>query len=63
MQLSLALMALQFGWVPADFMHGWVMLAFYAVLILLGWLSYSYFERPLQSLIRSRAQKRAPVAV
>jgi len=59
MQLALALLALQFGWMPADFMHGWVMLAFYAVLILLGWLSYAYFERPLQSLIRGNARRAA----
>ena len=52
MQLALALLALSFGWMPADFMHDWVMLAFYAVLIPLGWLSYCYLERPLQSLIR-----------
>ncbi|HEX9158728.1 MAG TPA: acyltransferase [Rhizomicrobium sp.] len=56
MQLALALLALSFGWMPADFMHGWVMVAFYAVLILLGWLSYTYFERPLSYLIRGRAR-------
>ena len=59
MQLALALLALQFGWMPADFMHGWVMLAFYCVLIALGWLSYAHFERPLQSLIRGRARPAA----
>jgi peptidoglycan/LPS O-acetylase OafA/YrhL len=63
MQLALALLALQLGWMPADFMHGWVMLAFYAVLILLGWLSYMYLERPLQAFIRGRSRKRATVAV
>ena len=56
MQLALALLALQFGWMPADFMHGWVMLAFYAVLILLGWLSYTWLERPVQSLIRNKTK-------
>jgi peptidoglycan/LPS O-acetylase OafA/YrhL len=56
MQLALALLALRFGWMPADFMHGWVMLVFYAVLILLGWLSYAYFERPVQSLIRNKTK-------
>lgn len=63
MQLALALLALQFGWMPADFMHGWVMLAFYCVLILLGWFSYAYFERPVQSVIRrasSAAHSPAP---
>src|SRR5579862_3938899 len=43
-QLTLALLALQLGWMPADFMHGWVMLAFYVALILLGSLSYNYLE-------------------
>jgi peptidoglycan/LPS O-acetylase OafA/YrhL len=57
MQLLLALLALQFGWMPADFMHGWVMVVFYVVLILLGWLSYAYLERPLQSLIRGKAKR------
>jgi peptidoglycan/LPS O-acetylase OafA/YrhL len=32
------------------------MLVFYAVLILLGWLSYAYFERPVQSLIRNKTK-------
>src|SRR5262249_41773054 len=41
MQLTLALVALHFGWTSADFMHGWAMLAFYAVLIGLGWASYT----------------------
>jgi len=61
MQLALALLALRFGWMPADFQHGWVMLLFYAVLIVLGWLSYTRLERPLQSLIRGRT-KRAGLA-
>lgn len=56
MQLALALLALRLGWVPADFMHGWVMLAFYAVLISLGALSYTFFERPVQSLLRRKAR-------
>lgn len=55
MQLTLALLALHFGWTPADFMHGWAMLAFYAVLIGLGWASYTWFERPAQAFVRSRA--------
>jgi peptidoglycan/LPS O-acetylase OafA/YrhL len=54
MQLALALLALRLGWMPADFMHGWVMLAFYAVLIGLGALSYTCFERPMQTFIRGR---------
>jgi peptidoglycan/LPS O-acetylase OafA/YrhL len=56
MQLSLALLALRFGWTSADFMHGWVMIAFYAVLIGLGWASYTYFERPAQAFIRVKTR-------
>lgn len=54
MQLTLALLALYFGWTPQDFMHGWVMAAFYVVLIGLGWASYTYFERPAQAFIRGK---------
>ncbi|HEX3430384.1 MAG TPA: acyltransferase [Rhizomicrobium sp.] len=57
MQLALALLALSFGWMPTDFMHSWVMLGFYAVLIMLGWLSYECLERPLQALIRGFARR------
>lgn len=59
MQLGLALLALHFDWIPADFQHGWVMLLFYAVLIAVGWLSYTRLERPLQSLIRGRSRRPA----
>jgi peptidoglycan/LPS O-acetylase OafA/YrhL len=59
MQLALALLGLRFGWMPADFQHGWAMLLFYAVLIGLGWLSYTRFERPLQSFIRGRSRRSA----
>ncbi|MGH6876705.1 MAG: acyltransferase family protein [Rhizomicrobium sp.] len=52
MQLALALLALRLGWMPADFMHGAVMVTFYAVLIVLGVLSYTCFERPVQAAIR-----------
>ena len=31
------------------------------VLIVLGWLSYRYFERPLQSLLRNSSKKALPV--
>ena len=54
MQLTLALLALHFGWMPADFMHGYVMIAFYAVLIGLGWASYTFLERPAQAFIRGK---------
>ncbi|HEY5048545.1 MAG TPA: acyltransferase [Rhizomicrobium sp.] len=56
MQLSLALLALHFGWRPADFMTGLAMILFYGGMILLGALSYNYFERPMQALIRGRAK-------
>ena len=54
MQLTLALLALHFGWKPTDFMSGFVMIAFYAAMITLGALSYNYFERPMQALIRGK---------
>ena len=54
MQLALALIALRVGLVPDNFMHWYVMLGFYVVLIGLGALSYFRFERPVQSLIRGR---------
>jgi peptidoglycan/LPS O-acetylase OafA/YrhL len=57
MQLALALLALRLGWMPADFMHGWVMIAFYVALIGLGTLSYTCFERPVQQLIRRRINR------
>jgi peptidoglycan/LPS O-acetylase OafA/YrhL len=53
LQLALALLAARFAWTPQDFMQGWVMLAFYAVLIVLGALSYRFLERPMQALIRN----------
>lgn len=53
MQLALALLATRWALTPAFFMQGWVMLAFYAVLIGLGAASYHFFERPLQSLLRN----------
>jgi len=52
MQLALVLIALRVGWQPAFFMQGWVLLAFYVVLIALGTVSYRFFERPLQNLLR-----------
>jgi peptidoglycan/LPS O-acetylase OafA/YrhL len=57
MQLALALIALRMGWTPTNFQTGYAMAAFYAALILLGWLAYARFERPLQALIRGAARK------
>ncbi|HEY1613615.1 MAG TPA: acyltransferase [Rhizomicrobium sp.] len=59
MQLTLALVALRMGWTPWDFMSGWVMLAFYSVLIALGALSYYGFERPVQAALRKRMARPA----
>jgi peptidoglycan/LPS O-acetylase OafA/YrhL len=52
MQLSLALLAAPLGLTPLFFMNGLVMIAFLAVLIGLGALSYRYFERPMQDWLR-----------
>jgi peptidoglycan/LPS O-acetylase OafA/YrhL len=60
MQLALALLALRLGWMPADFMHWYVVLEFYAALIGLGALSYTCFERPMQGFIRAKARALAP---
>jgi peptidoglycan/LPS O-acetylase OafA/YrhL len=59
MQLSLALLALHFGWTSADFMHGWAMILFYAVLIGLGWASYAFLERPAQAFLREKTRSLA----
>ena len=55
LQMACALLALQFGWAPQDFMHPLAMLAFFAVLVALGTLSHYGFERPLQAIIRGGA--------
>jgi peptidoglycan/LPS O-acetylase OafA/YrhL len=54
MQLVLALIATRFAFETSDFMHVSVMLAFFAVLIGLGALSYAYVEKPAQSWLRTR---------
>jgi peptidoglycan/LPS O-acetylase OafA/YrhL len=58
LQLSLALVAAQFALTPAFFMNGGVMIAFLVVLIGLGALSYRYFERPMQDILRRLAAPR-----
>jgi peptidoglycan/LPS O-acetylase OafA/YrhL len=60
MQITLALLAVRFGWKPADFMSGIAMILFYGAMISLGALSYHYFERPMQALIRRGMTKPAP---
>jgi peptidoglycan/LPS O-acetylase OafA/YrhL len=62
LQLLLALIALHVGLTAHFFMQGWVMIAFYAVLIALGTASYRFFERPLQLWIRDR-RSRAVAAI
>ncbi|MEI9997059.1 MAG: acyltransferase [Rhizomicrobium sp.] len=62
LQLGLALLAPALGLAPRFFMQGWVMLTFYVVLIGLGTLSYRYFERPMQILLRSLGQRKDSVA-
>ncbi len=63
MQLGLALLALHFGWTSADFMHGYVMVLFYAVLIALGWASYIFLERPMQFVIRGRTPRPSDIVI
>lgn len=55
LQLSLALLAARFALTPAFFMNGGVMIAFLVVLIGSGALSYRYFERPMQDMLRRLA--------
>ncbi|MDR3526925.1 MAG: acyltransferase [Rhizomicrobium sp.] len=52
LQTACALSALYLGLQPVFFMQGWVMLAFYAVLLSLASLSYFYYEKPMQAFIR-----------
>lgn len=57
LQTACALMAVTLGLGPAFFMQGGTMLAFYAVLLGLATLSYRYFEKPVQRLIRTWIEK------
>jgi peptidoglycan/LPS O-acetylase OafA/YrhL len=52
MQLALALIAARFALTPVFFENGFALIAFYAVLIGLGAMSFNAFERPMQSLLR-----------
>jgi peptidoglycan/LPS O-acetylase OafA/YrhL len=58
LQLVLALAALSAGIGSRTFESRWVMIAFFAVLIALGTVSYRYLERPLQTVIRGMARTR-----
>ncbi|MEI9991036.1 MAG: acyltransferase [Rhizomicrobium sp.] len=53
LQLALALVANRYDLEPQFFMQGWVLAAFYVVLIGLGALSYNFLERPLQTFLRN----------
>ena len=57
LQTACALSALYLGLQPAFFMQGWVMLAFYAVLLSLASLSYFYYEKPMQAFIRKLPER------
>ena len=52
LQTACALGALSLGLTPMFFMHWWAMAGFYAVLLVLAALSYRYYEKPMQKLIR-----------
>jgi peptidoglycan/LPS O-acetylase OafA/YrhL len=58
MQLAVALAALSIGLTPAAFESPLAMVAFFATLVVLGACSYRYFERPLQSMIRTLGRTR-----
>lgn len=58
LQLLLANIAASAGWSPGNFMSPFALIAFYAGLIALGFLSYRYFERPMQALIRGTRRSR-----
>lgn len=59
LQTACALTAVSIGLSPMFFMQGWVMAAFYAVLLTLATLTYVYFEKPMQRLIRRWVEKPA----
>lgn len=57
LQTACALGALSLGLTPMFFMQGWVMLAFYAVLLVLASASYRYYEKPMQKWMRKLVEK------
>lgn len=56
LQLIVALLALRFGWPQALFHSPIALILFVLILIMLASLSYRYFERPAQRLIRGRGR-------
>jgi peptidoglycan/LPS O-acetylase OafA/YrhL len=59
MQLALALIAAHFALTPAFFENPLALVLFYVALIALGLLSYNFFERPTQNLLRKSATSRS----
>ena len=57
LQLLTVLLALRLGLAPVFFMQGWVMLTFLAVLIALAALTYLFFEKPMQNVLRGRPRR------
>ena len=58
LQLLVALVALSWGLKPSAFQSTFALGTFFAALIVLGALSYRYFERPLQVVIREAGRTR-----
>lgn len=58
LQTACALLALYLGLQPMFFMHWYAMAGFYVVLLSLASLSYFYYEKPVQKLIRRLVEKR-----
>jgi Predicted acyltransferases len=60
LQTACALGAVYLGLTPMAFMSPWAMVAFYAVLLSLAALTYAYFEKPAQRLIRQLIEPKKP---
>lgn len=58
LQLALALIAVHYALTPAAFQNPLALILFYVVLIVLGGLSFHYFERPMQNLLRNMLPKK-----
>jgi peptidoglycan/LPS O-acetylase OafA/YrhL len=59
LQTACALAAVYIGLQPAFFMHWWAMAGFYAVLLVIASLSYRYYEKPMQKLLRRLVERPA----
>ncbi len=59
MQLALALIAAHYALTPAAFENPVALILFYVALIALGGLSFHYFERPMQNLLRGALRKKS----